>query len=145
MYCRVASKVSVWPGPMDEVTCECDDGLFVAITPQRCARSKMDGSEANGEGLQSGEPGKRTRRRWTVRDKRRIVREAQRPGAVRQEVAQRHGVHMSVLNRWRTEQLNAASGAKKEVSTARLLSVRVRKARLSGAASRQVGATIAAV
>jgi transposase len=105
----------------------------------------MDGSEANGEGLQSGEPGKRTRRRWTVRDKRRIVREAQRPGAVRQEVAQRHGVHMSVLNRWRTEQLNAASGAKKEVSTARLLSVRVRKARLSGAASRQVGATIAAV
>lgn len=105
----------------------------------------MDGIEANGEGRQSAEPGKRTRRQWTAGDKRRIVREAQRPGAVRQEVAQRHGVHMSVLNRWRTEQLNRASAAKKEVSTARLLSVRVRKARSSRAASRPVGATVAAV
>jgi hypothetical protein len=40
----------------------------------------MDGMEANGEGRQSGEPGKRTRRRWKAADKRRIVREAQRPG-----------------------------------------------------------------
>jgi transposase len=105
----------------------------------------MDGIEANGEGRQSAGPGKRTRRQWTAGDKRRIVREAQRPGAVRQEVAQRHGVHLSVLNRWRTEQRIRASGAKKEVSTARLLPVRVRKARSSRAASRPVGTTIAAV
>jgi transposase len=105
----------------------------------------MDGVEANGEGRQSGEPGKRTRRQWTAGDKRRIVREAQRPGAVRQEVAQRHGVHVSVLNRWRTEQLIRASAAKKAVSAARLLPVRVRKARPSRAASRPVGASIAAV
>jgi transposase len=105
----------------------------------------MDGIEANGEGRQSAGPGTRTRRQWTAGDKRRIVREAQRPGAVRQEVAQRHGVHLSVLNRWRTEQRIRASGAKKEVSTARLLPVRVRKARSSRAASRPVGTTIAAV
>jgi len=28
-------NVSVWPGPMDGVTRECDDGLFVAKTPHR--------------------------------------------------------------------------------------------------------------
>ena len=105
----------------------------------------MDGVEADGEGRQSGEPGKRIRRQWTAGDKRRIVREAERPGAVRQEVAQRHGVHVSVLNRWRTEQRVKASGAKKAVSTARLLPVRVRKTRPSWAASRPVGTTIAAV
>jgi transposase len=100
----------------------------------------MVGVEANGEGRQSGEPGKRTRRQRTAGDKRRIVREAQRPGTVRQEVAQRHGGHVSVLNRWRTEQLIRASSAKKAVSTARLLPVRP-----SRAASRPVGTTIAAV
>lgn len=105
----------------------------------------MDGVEASGEGRQSTEPGKRIRRQWTAGDKRRIVREAQRPGAVRQEVAQRHGVHVSVLNRWRTEQRIRASGAQKKASAARLLPVRVRKARPSWAASRPVGTTIAAV
>jgi|SRR6266853_719430 len=105
----------------------------------------MDGIEADGEGRQSTEPGRRIRRQWTAADKRRIVREAQRPGAVRQEVAQRHGVHVSVLNRWRTEQLIKASGTKKEARTARLLPVRVRKTRPSRAASRPAGTTIAAV
>ena len=105
----------------------------------------MDGVEANGDGLQPAELGRRTRRQWTAGDKRRIVREAQRPGAVRQKVAQRHGVHVSVLNRWRTEQLTRASGAKKKASAARLLPVRVRKARPSRAASRPVGTTIAVV
>jgi transposase len=105
----------------------------------------MDEAEANGEGRQSTESGKRIRRQWTAGDKRRIVREAQRPGAVRQEVAQRHGVHVSVLNRWRTEQGVKASGAKKAVSTARLLPVRVRKTHPSRAASRPAVTTIAAV
>jgi len=105
----------------------------------------MDGIEVNGEGRRSAEPGKRIRRQWTVRDKRRIVREAQKPGAVKQDVAQRHGVHVSLLNRWRAEQHIRASGAQKEVSTARLLPVRVRKTRPSRAARRPVGTTIAAV
>ena len=105
----------------------------------------MDGIEVSGEGRQSAEPGKRIRRQWTAGDKRRIVREAERPGAVRQEVAHRHCVHVSVLNRWRTEQRVKASGAKKTVSTVRLLPVRVRKTRPSRAANRPVGTTIAAV
>src|SRR5260370_5291927 len=91
-------------------------GSSSAITPQGCARSKMDGVQADGEGRQTAEPGKRIRRQWTAGDKRRMVREAERPGAVRQEVAQRHGVHVSILNRWRTEQRVKASGAKNAVS-----------------------------
>jgi transposase len=103
----------------------------------------MDGAEANGDGLQSAETGKRIRRQWTAEDKRRIVREAERPGAVRQQVAQRHGVHVSVVNRWRAELRIAGSGAKKKVRTVRLLPVQVRKSRPSRAASRPIRTTIA--
>jgi transposase len=103
----------------------------------------MDGIEAEGGGRQAAEPGKRTRRLWTTEDKRRIVREAQRPGAVRQEVAQRHGVHVSVMNRWRTEQLSKAAVAKTTVSRLRLLPVQVGKSRPSRGASRPIPPTIA--
>jgi len=71
-------------------------------------------------------------------DKRRVVREAERPGAVRQLVARHHGVHVSVLNRWRSELRIGASGGKKVVRTARLLPVQVRKTRPARAASRPV-------
>jgi transposase len=104
----------------------------------------MDGIEANGDGLALAEPGKRIRRQWTAGEKRRIVREAQRPGAVRQQVAQRHGVHVSVLNRWRTELRIGASGRKKTVRRARLLPVQVSKTQASRAASRPVHSTMAA-
>lgn len=97
----------------------------------------MDGIEANGEDRPADE-GKRTRRQWTTADKRRIVREAERPGAVRQQVAQRHGVHVSVLNRWRTELRIGASSGKKGARTARLLPVQVRKTRPARAASQSV-------
>lgn len=100
----------------------------------------MDGIEVHGG--QGAEPGKRTRRLWTADEKRRIVREAQRPGAVRQEVAQRHGVHVSVLNRWRSEHLSRASGTKKTVRRVRLLPVQVRKSRASRGPSRPIAATI---
>jgi transposase len=103
----------------------------------------MDESETDGDGRQSIEAGKRIRRQWTARQKHRIVREAQRPGAVIQEVAQHHGVHVSVLNRWRTEQRVAASGAKKASNTVRLLPVRVRRARPPRAPRQPVPATIA--
>jgi transposase len=85
----------------------------------------MDGIEANGEGRHTADHGKRIRRRWTTAMKRGIVREAERPGAVRREVAQRHGVHASVLNRWRTELRSRSSGGKKPVRKARLLPIRV--------------------
>ncbi len=103
----------------------------------------MDGIEVHGEVRQAAEPGKRARRLWTAEEKRRIVREAQRPGAVRQEVAQRHGVHVSVLNRWRTEKLSRASVARKTAKPVRLLSVRVRKSKPSRGSSRAIPATIA--
>jgi transposase len=101
----------------------------------------MDGIEANGEGRQMAAQGKRIRRQWTTQSKRRIVREAERPGAVRQQVAQRHGVHVSVLNRWRTELRIGASGGKKGVRAVRLLPVQVRKSQPARAASRSVSVT----
>lgn len=100
----------------------------------------MEGIEADGGGQQAVAAGKRIRRQWTESVKRRIVREAQKPGAVKQEVAARHGVHVSVLNRWRTEQRVAASSAKKAV---RLLPVRVRRLRPPRRPSQPVAATIA--
>jgi transposase len=104
----------------------------------------MEGIEAD-VGVRPVATVKRIRRQWTARQKRQIVREAQRRGAVIQEVAQRHGVHASVLNRWRSEQRVAASGAKKAVSTARLLPVRVRRARRARAPRQPAAATIATV
>ncbi|GAC1675053.1 MAG: hypothetical protein NVS9B2_24890 [Steroidobacteraceae bacterium] len=104
----------------------------------------MDGIEVHGEGRQAAaEPGKRVRRLWTAEEKRQIVSEAQRPGAVRQEVAQRHCVHVSVLNRWRTEKLSRASVAKKTVKPVRLLSVQVGESKRSRGSSRAIPATIA--
>ena len=102
----------------------------------------MDGIEVHGEDRQAGEPSERTRRLWTAQEKRRIVRESRRSGAVRQAVAQRHGVHVSVLNRWRTEQLSKATVVKKTGSRVRLLPVQVRRSQPSRAASRPVRATI---
>jgi transposase-like protein len=101
----------------------------------------MDGIEANGEGRSIAEPGKRIRRQWSAGEKRQIVREAERPGAVRQLVAQSHDVHVSVLNRWRTELRIGASGGKKTVRRARLLPVQVSKTRPERAASRSVAVT----
>ncbi len=45
----------------------------------------------------------RRRRKWSVQEKAQIVGEALRSGAVLQEVAQRHGLHPSLLTRWRTQ------------------------------------------
>jgi transposase-like protein len=103
----------------------------------------MDGIEVEGDGRQAAEPGKRSRRLWTAEEKRWIVRESQRPGAARREVAQRHGVHVSVLSRWRTEQLSRASVSKKTVKAVRLLPVQVRKSPPSRRLSRPIPATMA--
>jgi transposase len=103
----------------------------------------MDGIEAGSEGRPTADHGKRSRRHWTAEEKRRIVREAEKPGAVRQQVAQRHGVHVSVLNRWRTELRIGLSGGKKAIRRARLLPIRVSKTQASRAVSRPVQATMA--
>jgi transposase len=103
----------------------------------------MDGVDANGEDRQTADSAKRTRRQWTAGEKRRIVREAERAGAVGREVAKRHGVHMSVLNRWRTELRSGTAGGKKAVRAVRLLPVQVRKSVPTRAASGPVRATLA--
>ncbi len=103
----------------------------------------MDGSEAI-SGREAADRGKRIRRHWKTEIKRRIVREAGKPGAVKQQVAQRHGVHVSVLNRWRTELPSASSGAKKAARRARLLPVQVSKTQTSRAASRPLHAPMPA-
>jgi transposase-like protein len=94
----------------------------------------MEGIEASSEGRGATDQGKRTRRHWTTEIKRRIVREAEKPGAVKQQVAERHGVHVSVLNRWRTEL--PTSSSKKATRRARLVSVRVSKTHSSRSPSR---------
>jgi transposase len=103
----------------------------------------MDGIEAGSEGRVSADQGKRIRRHWTTEIKRRIVREAERPGAVKQQVAERHGVHVSVLNRWRTELPSGSSGAKKAARRARLVPVRVRKTHASRSPTLGFAATTA--
>lgn len=65
------------------------------------------------------------------------------PGAVRLEVAQRHGVHESVLNRWRTEPRSRSSSGKKAMRKARLLPIRVSTPQSSRAASRPAHAAMA--
>jgi transposase len=48
-----------------------------------------------------------TRRRWSREEKRAIVAEAMRPGASVSAVARRHGLHSSLLFRWRREYADA--------------------------------------
>jgi len=103
----------------------------------------MEGIEANSEGREAADRGKRIRRHWPSEIKRRIVREAEKGGAVRQQVAQRHGVQVNVLNRWRKELQSGSSVAKKAARRARLLPVRVSETRASRAASRPVLAAMA--
>jgi transposase len=103
----------------------------------------MDGIEASSEGGVGADQGKRIRRHWTIEDKRRIVREAEKPGAVKQQVAERHGVHVSALSRWRTELASGSSGAKKAARRARLVPVRVSKTHTSRAPIRRLSTTTA--
>lgn len=105
----------------------------------------MDGIEASSEGRVATDQGKRIRRHWTTDIKRRVVREAEKPGAVKQQVAERHGVHVSVLNRWRTELPSRSSGVKKAARRARLVPVRVSKTHVSRAASRPSATTTAMI
>ena len=101
----------------------------------------MDEIKADWDGRQTVGPGKRMRRQWSARQKRQIVHEAQKPAAVRREVARRHGVHVSVLNRWCAEQRVGLRGVKKAADSAQLLPVRVHAAPPSEA---QSGSVVAA-
>ena len=83
----------------------------------------MDGAHGRDEVEPIRESVVRRRRRWSDREKTQIVREVQRPGAILQEVAQRHGLHPSLLTRWRAQHRTAVKKA--TTRQARLLPVRV--------------------
>jgi transposase-like protein len=85
----------------------------------------MDGMQANGKVDPVRESVIRRRRKWSTREKVQIVQEALRPGAVLQGVAQRHGLHPSLLTRWRAQHRAAA---KKVIGReARLIPVEVER------------------
>jgi transposase len=83
----------------------------------------MDGAQGRDDVEPVRESVIRRRRRWSDREKVQIVREVQRPGATLQEVAQRHGLHPSLLTRWRAQHPTVAK--KSTMRKARLLPVRV--------------------
>ena len=83
----------------------------------------MDGGAGKDEAVPERESVIRRRRKWSDQEKARIVREVQRPGAGLQEIAQRYGLHPSLLTRWRAQHPTVV---KKALSRkARLLPVRV--------------------
>jgi transposase len=84
---------------------------------------QMDGAAGRDEVEPVRESVIRRRRRWSDQEKAQIVREVQRPGAILQEVAQRHGLHPSLLTRWRAQHRTVVKKA--PLRQARLLPVRV--------------------
>jgi transposase len=55
-----------------------------------------------------------TRRSWSAEQKRAIVAEAAATGATISAVARRHGIHSSLLFRWRREHLGAERAAARQ-------------------------------
>jgi transposase len=55
--------------------------------------------------------GRERRRRWSVEDKLRIVRETHEPGACVRAVAARHDVYPSLLHYWRRQVREGRPGA----------------------------------
>jgi transposase len=83
-------------------------------------RIKVEGGERR-----VGPAGKRTRRKWSVAEKARIVQEVERTGAAVSEIARRHGAHTSMLTRWRAQYRAGELGTRGGSAAARLVPVRV--------------------
>jgi transposase len=83
----------------------------------------MDGAAGKDEVVPVRESLIRRRRKWSDQEKAQIVREVRRPGAILQEVAQRHGLHPSLLTRWRAQHRTVVKKA--TARRARLLPVQV--------------------
>ena len=69
------------------------------VPPAKEARSQMTDTRQKAGAQSRGVDA--PRRRWSEADKRRVVAESYRSGETVSEVAQRHGVHSSLLFRWR--------------------------------------------
>ena len=88
----------------------------------------MDADRTDGAQQSIEEPVRRTRRKRTTLEKRQIVQQALRRGAVLHEVAHRHGIHPSLLYKWRRQYAAGSVGPKRVApSRAMLLPVKVRK------------------
>ena len=90
--------------------------------------------------------GERVRRKWSVGEKVRVVRELERTGAAMSEIGRRYGAHVSMVKRWRAQyragEFGSVGGGG---ATARLVPVRVvrngpRAARRPGAWASTVSA-----
>src|ERR1700730_17256480 len=111
------------------VSREGDDESVVARTPEWCRGGvKMDADRTEGAEQAIEEPVKRTRRKRTAVEKRQIVQQALKRGAVLHEVARRHGIHPSLLYKWRRQYGSGPVAPKRAApSRAMLLPVKVRR------------------
>ncbi|MGH8138654.1 MAG: IS66-like element accessory protein TnpA [Steroidobacteraceae bacterium] len=74
----------------------------------------------------SGGSDRRRRRQWPEAQKLRIVQESQQAGVVALEVCRGHGLHPSLLTKWRAQHREGLLGSEAEVGAgARLLPVQV--------------------
>ena len=84
--------------------------------------------QASGGERRVAAAGRLGRRKWSVAEKVRVVRELERSGAAVREVARRHGAHMSMVKRWRGQYRAGEFGAHRPMSGgARLVPIRVRR------------------
>lgn len=104
----------------------------------------MASIKAEGGERRIGPAGKRTRRKWSVAEKVRIVREIERTGEAVSEIARRHGAHTSMLTRWRAQYRAGQLGTHRSVSrSARLVPVRVvRDEPRSSRSARELASTV---
>lgn len=72
----------------------------------------------------------RARRQWSTAQKLQIIQESEKAGVVKLEVCRRHGLHPSLVTKWRQQHraglLNGGGGAGRGGAAAQLLPVRVR-------------------
>ncbi|MGH7106118.1 MAG: IS66-like element accessory protein TnpA [Acetobacteraceae bacterium] len=82
----------------------------------------MGGVKTGGSGLT-----RPARRRWSEAQKLEIIRESESAGAIKVEVCRRHGLHPSLLTKWRMQRAGLLSSKGSLGGRARLLPVHVRQ------------------
>ena len=88
--------------------------------------AQMARIQAGGGERRVAAAGRLGRRKWSVAEKVRVVRELERSGAAVSEVARRHGAHMSMVKRWRGQYRAGEFGVPRPMSGgARLVPIRV--------------------
>lgn len=76
---------------------------------------------------QNGGSGTRARRQWSAAQKLEIIQESEKAGVVKLEVCRRHGLHPSLVTKWRQQhRAGLLYGGGRAGAAAQLLPVRVR-------------------